>query len=143
MKENPYSIHASTSKDEATHDLLLLLGRSIFPYKSDTIIRVQRDLLGAITWNNLSEIFTILNECANYAIIKEHEGFENNPWLNIVCDSTSDIEMLINARKTNENIKYSHYILLNNSPFYINMIEYSRNNIIDNRIYNGYYYYMV
>ena len=76
-----HRVHATNSEIETNHDLTLLLGKSINDFVKENNswdgneINLQNDLFGANGWNDAKEMFYALNNCINYALLRNYETF--------------------------------------------------------------------
>ncbi|MBE7711333.1 MAG: protein kinase family protein [Cyanobacteria bacterium SIG31] len=74
------AIHSTVNQKEARRDLCLLLGISMDDYLKKapkqwdgTIQHIKRDLVGAYGYKNFEEMFYVLNETTNYAVLRNYE----------------------------------------------------------------------
>lgn len=70
-----HKIHATNNCWETNHDLTLLLGLNVEDFirhqKADTSVEILRqDLVGAKGWNNLEQLFYVLNNTVEYVILR-------------------------------------------------------------------------
>lgn len=78
-------IHSSVRPEETKHDLCLLLGISYDDYLKTTpknwngeIKSIKQDLAGCNGWKSLNELFYVLNETSNYAVLRNYEILPDN-----------------------------------------------------------------
>ena len=74
-----HKIHATNNEKEFNHDITLLLGVNkedfVKKYKPNKdVININQDLPGADTWNNIEEMFYVLNNCIDYVVLRDFEN---------------------------------------------------------------------
>lgn len=163
MTGGGHKIHATNSQIETNHDLTLLLKRNVQDYlKENTqnwdgkIEEKNEDLIGTKEWNTVSEMFYALNNCTNYAILRNYESLPNEIYENdhndidLICESKEDVAYILNAVPVFEEDYRVHYktsvegriayfdLRYVGDNYYYKKIE---ENILRNRIYNekGFY----
>lgn len=117
-----HKVHATNSEIETNHDLTLLLGKNIKDYletinenDSKEIINLKQDLLGQDGFSTVKEMFYALNNCINYAIIRNYESLPDEIYINehndidIVCDSYENAAYVLNAEKIFQEEYRVHY----------------------------------
>lgn len=117
-----HKVHATNSEVETNHDLTLLLGKNIEDYlknidtsKKEEIINLNQDLVGQEGFSSVKEMFYILNNCINYAIIRNYENLPDEIYVNdhndidIVCDSYQNAAYVLNAEKVFKEEYRVHY----------------------------------
>lgn len=99
-KEKPTSlVHSSNTKFEASHDLTLLLGVNAEDFFNNhnglpwcgSIESVQKDVIGASGWSNLTEMFYVLNNTTTYVVLRNYENMLEE----LLCNEHPDIDMLV------------------------------------------------
>ena len=113
-----HKIHATNSLSETNHDLTLLLGKNVKDYLKEhkflwdgKIKYLKTDLIGANGFQNVEQMFYILNNCVNYAILRNYETLPDEIYINehndidLICDSKENVAYALNAIKAQE----SHY----------------------------------
>ena len=70
-----HKIHATNSTDEANYDLMLLFQKDTKDYKKDkkwngSVEISNKDLIGYDGWDNLEQLFSILNSCCKYVVLR-------------------------------------------------------------------------
>ena len=159
-----HKIHATDNQDETNHNLTLLLGKNtkdfLEEYKKEKwdgeICKISQDLLGARQWNTTGEMFYALNNCINYAILRNYESLPNEIYENdhndidIICESLIDAAYVLNAipvfnedyrvhykTKVEDKIAYFDLRNIGDKYYYENMEK----DILKNRVYNekGFY----
>ncbi len=86
-----HKIHATNDTKEVQHDLTLLMGKNAVDYvPKSRHIKLKQDLVGARGWDNLADLFYVLNNTAKYVIMRNFEGY---PHL-IVSSCHDDIDFL-------------------------------------------------
>lgn len=116
-----HRVHATNSEIETNHDLTLLLGKSIKDFiKENPKFDIQeeslnQDLIGANGWKSVEEMFYVLNNCTNYAILRNYETLPEEIYVNdhndidIICDSYENVAYVLNAKKVFEENYRVHY----------------------------------
>lgn len=102
-----HKIHATNNPDETRKDVLLLTGKFYQDYLNATEIWdnqlpedvIERNLLGSIQWNSLSELFEVLNETTKYVVLRNFDGFPERYYTN----EHGDIDLLVDDL---QNAKY-------------------------------------
>ena len=106
-----HKIHGTDNQMETNHDITLLLGKNVKDFlEEDTreiwdgkIEEISTDLVGAQMWKTTSEMFYALNNCVNYAILRNYESLPEEIYENdhndidIICESLQDIAYVLNA----------------------------------------------
>ncbi len=115
-----HRVHCTNSVYEVNHDLTLLLGKNASDYlskleKEKREICLNQDLVGANGFNNIEDAFYLLNNCSNYAILRNYENLPNEVYLkehndiDILCDSRENVAYILNAKKVQEEDTRSQY----------------------------------
>lgn len=105
-----HKVHATNDEIETNHDITLLLNKNLEDYlksteKAENIISIKKDLFGAKGWNDVNEMFYALNNCLNYAILRNYECLPEEIYVNghndidIICDSFENASYILNAEK--------------------------------------------
>lgn len=111
-----HKIHATNNEEETNHDLTLLLDKNIKDFLKENslekdngnIQKIKKDLFGNKQWNKVSDMFYALNNCTNYAILRNYEALPNEIYENdhndidLICDSLEDVAYVLNAKPTCE-----------------------------------------
>lgn len=117
------TVHGTNDEVETNHDLTLLLGKNIKDFLQENkdekwngeIIEIKRDLMGTTKWNSVSEMFYVLNNCLNYAILRNYESLPNEIYENdhndidIICDCLEEAKYILNAEPVFEEKYRVHY----------------------------------
>lgn len=157
-----HKVHATDSQKETEHDLTLLLGKNVEDFLKENqkwdgkIESLNADLFGAEKWNSVEDMFYALNNCVNYAVLRNYEVLPDEIYVNehndidVICESLQDVAYILNAipvfsedyrvhYKTNVEEKIAYFDLRNiGDNYYYEPIE---RNILKDRIYNekGFY----
>lgn len=154
-----HRIHATNSLEETNHDLTLLLGKNVEDYiktvrPSKKLVEYQNDIVGAIKWNSLEEIFYVLNNCTKYVILRDYENdmcemYDNpNYDADVLCQNKIDMKWLLNATEVflDNHIQYEINLKGNKALFdlkYLGDDYYCydlEKDILNSRLlHNGYY----
>lgn len=94
-----FTVHSSISENETNHNLTLLFGKNTrdfeeeLPKEWDGIIKnFESDLIGYNGWNDMNELFYVMNGTVNYVILR---NFEEMP----VKFDYHDVDLLVNDEK--------------------------------------------
>lgn len=163
MTGGGHKVHATNNPIEVNHDITLLLDKSTKDFEIENqsvwdgkIIELNKDLFGAHGWNNTNDMFYALNNCINYAIIRNYEKLPEEIYMNdhndidLICESAIDCAYVLNARKvfpedyrvhfvTNvENKKAFFDLRFIGDNYYCKLLE---EDILEKRIFNpkGFY----
>ncbi len=163
MTGGGHKVHGTNSEIETNHDLTLLLGKNIEDYKKTLdkkenvqIQNLKKDLLGTKGFYTVKEMFYALNNCINYAIIRNYETLPNEIYVNehndidIICDSLDDAAYILNGQKVfQENYRVHYKVKVENKYAFFDLRYVGDNyyyykmqlDILKNRIYNekGFY----
>ena len=159
-----HKVHATNSQSETNHDITLLLGKNVEDYLKDNgekewngkIEELKRDLTGCGVWKDAKEMFYVLNNCVNYAILRNYEGLPEEIYVNehndidLICESMVETAYILNARSMHKEIfrvqheasvgdKIAYFDLRNvGDNYYFKPLE---ERILKNRVYNekGFY----
>lgn len=110
-------VHGTNNEVETNHDLTLLLGKNIEDFlKENTeslnckwngkIETLKSELFGNEKWNSVADMFYALNNCTNYAILRNYESLPNEIYekdhndIDIICNSLEDVKYILNAEPT-------------------------------------------
>ena len=115
MTGGGHKIHCTNSLKETNHDLTLLLDKNIEDYlkdvninKTDNIINLEKDLFGANGFNSVSDMFYSLNNCIDYAILRNYETLPDEIYVNkhndidVICTSRENAAYILNAKKAQD-----------------------------------------
>lgn len=115
-------IHATNSPEETNHDITLLLGKNTEDYlKSVTApwsgeaVKLQQDLPGAVEWQDLTQLFYVLNNTCKYLVLRNHEclpkafSTKEHGDIDILVTHQSDAALLLNAQKVHKIPYRVHY----------------------------------
>lgn len=158
-----HKIHGTNDENETNHDLTLLLDKNIEDFLKENnrkwnekIEYISKDLFGNNRWNTVNDMFYALNNCTNYAILRNYESLPNEIYekdhndIDIICDSLEDVAYVLNAKpvfeekyrvhyKTNVENRVAYFDLRHiGDNYYFEKIE---KNILNERVYNkkGFY----
>lgn len=104
-----FSVHASNSKKESNHDLILLLGKNsnelqkTLPSKWDRKIKkIESNLIGNDEWKDLREFFDVLNNTCNYVVLRNFQKLPNQVIhhdIDILTDDVKNLSNILNEKK--------------------------------------------
>ena len=112
-----HKVHCTNSIEETNHDLTLLLDKNVEDYLKELkiekdVINLSKDLLGANGFMSVNEMFYALNNCANYAILRNYEILPDDIYVNehndidLICNSKENVAYILNAKKVTEDPEY-------------------------------------
>ena len=156
-----HKVHATNSEAETNHDLTLLLGKNTEDYlkentKNGGIVDIEQDLIGVNGFKTVKEMFYVLNNCINYAIIRNYESLPDEIYLNehndidIICDSCENAAYILNGEKVfPENYRVHYKVKVEDKFAYFDLRHVGDNyydekielEILNKRIFNerGFY----
>ncbi len=107
-----HKIHSTNTISETNHDLVLLLGMNIDDFvninagKYDGRIQQNgNDLIGYKGWENISQLFYVLNASINYVVLRNFEclpdkyNLEDHGDIDLLTDNLLNMKYIINSRK--------------------------------------------
>lgn len=105
-------IHATNSPEETNHDITLLLGKNSADYLQQvkapwngSHIKLDQDLPGCDGWKDLHELFYVLNNTAEYLVLRNHECLPHafstaeHGDIDILTLNEQDTASILNAKK--------------------------------------------
>jgi hypothetical protein len=116
-----YPIHASDTQKETEHDLTLLLGKNLEDFEKhssdnwdEKIISINSNLIGSDGWDDLDQIFYVLNATTNYVVLRNYEELvetKNIPIddIDLFSESIEDLEFIINPKKIKGKEKFYYH----------------------------------
>lgn len=130
-----HRIHATNDEKETNHDLTLLLGKNIEDYLKENskqwneeIEDISTDLFGSVCWKSTSDMFYALNNCTNYAILRNYESLPDEIYENehndidLICESMEDVAYILNAIPVfNENYRVHYKTNVENKIAYFDL----------------------
>lgn len=165
-------VHGTNNEIETNHDLTLLLGKNIKDFLKDfkteyydekdginnnkKIEPLKIELFGNNKWNNVTDIFYALNNCTNYAILRNFEALPNEIYekdhndIDIICDSLEEVKYILNAEPVHkEQYRVQYKVKVDNRIAFFDLRSIGDNyyytpmeqKILSERIYNdkGFY----
>lgn len=116
-----HKIHATNNEKETNHDITLLLGKNIEDFLEENkeyeenISELNIDLFGNEQWESVTDMFYALNNCTNYAILRNYESLPEEIYENdhndidVICESLEDAVYILNAESVFEEEYRVHY----------------------------------
>ncbi len=118
-----YAIHSSITEKETNDDLILLLGKNIQDLKKDlsekwdgVIKKLESDLVGQNGWNDMNQLFYVLNSTTNYVILRNFEElpekypiYEHND-IDVLTDDYLRIPYITNGGKSAFNDEFPPFV---------------------------------
>lgn len=117
-----HRIHATNDEKETNHDITLLLGKNVKDYLKENntkwdgkVTNITNDLFGSNGWKTVNEMFYVLNNCTNYAILRNYESLPDEIYENdhndidLICESMEDTAYVLNAEPVFKESYRVHY----------------------------------
>lgn len=165
MTGGGHRVHGTDSQKETDHDLTLLTGMNIEDFLKNhseewngQIEELNQDLIGTYSWKNAEEMFYALNNCTEYAILRNYEALPEEIYVNehndidVICNSFENVTYILNAEKVFEEEYRVHYktqigekiayfdLRYIGDNYYCKELEES---LLKNRIYNDKGFYTI
>ena len=133
MSGGGYKIHGTTNIKESDHDMTLLFGLNTDDFAagqetSSDIIEFNKDLAGSDGWDDLRQLFYIMNNCCNYVVMRNYENLfkdiyvEGHNDVDILCDSKENVSLIVNGDKVHsENYRVQYKVNIDNYPVYFDI----------------------
>ncbi len=159
-----HKIHGTNSEVETNHDLTLLIGKNIEDFKSyleknpwnGEIEALNSNLLGTDGWNCIEDVFYVLNNGCEYAILRNYEEINSNVYCNghedidLLCRDKKEVEYLLGCKaKFKQKYRVHYFINVNNQKVMVDLRHvgdgyYDKSwqmDMLERRVYNeeGYY----
>lgn len=105
-----HKIHATNNPGESRHDLALLLGESADELLSTggawngEIEKIEQDLAGHAGWDNITQLFHILNLTTHYIVLRNYEvlpdkyNFDQHGDIDLLCSNYREMCYIANSR---------------------------------------------
>ncbi len=159
-----HKVHATNSEKETNHDLTLLLGKSLKDFlkevegKEESIVNLKQDLIGTDGFKTVKEMFYVLNNCIDYAVLRNYETLPEEIYTNehndidLICDSYENAAYILNAEKVFPEEYRIHYKVKVEDKIAFFDLRYIGDNyyyynlekaLLENRIYNSKGFYTV
>lgn len=165
MTGGGHRVHGTDSQKETDHDLTLLTGMNVEDFLkkynkewNGQIEELEQDLIGARSWKNAEEMFYALNNCTDYAILRNYESLLEEIYVNehndidIICKSYENVAYILNAEKVfEEEYRVHHKTNVEGKVAYFDLRYVGDNyyckeleeNLLKNRIYNNKGFYTI
>jgi len=100
-----HKVHATDNIKETKHDLFLLLGKKYDEYikvvdfnvpKVVSEKRLNKNLIGCIQWDSLSQLFEAMNQVVEYVVLRNFDGMPNSYY----SETHGDIDLLVSGNPT-------------------------------------------
>ena len=159
-----HKVHATNSETETNHDLTLLLGKSVQDFLKENPSfngiekNINQDLIGSNKWNSVEELFYVLNNTADYAILRNYENLPEEIYVNdhndidLICTSYENIAYILNAKKVfNEEYRVHYKTEINDKFAYFDLryvgddyyYKSLEEDLLKNKVYNKKGFYSV
>lgn len=136
MTGGGHKIHATDNVNETKHNIALIFGTSLDDflnkYKTKVKdIKLKQDLVGTNGWNSFDQLFTVLNQCSEYIVLRNHQNinleyFQNNVGdIDILSKDMMETKFILGDLK---NINNSHLkVDINKDIILFEIDQYNRN----------------
>lgn len=136
MTGGGHKIHGTNSTKEYINDIKKLLPKT---WDNLNFIKNEKKLrLDQIDnkWNSLKELFTFLNDCEKYVILRNYQNLEKevfncdslHPDIDILCENPKNIADLIGAKKTSKkSYRRQYYIFINEQKIFLDLRALNEN----------------
>ncbi len=154
-----HKIHATNSPTEFNHDITLLLGINSTDYQSNIqthlkTTEIKRDISGAHGWCSEEELFYVLNNTVDYAILrgcdvlKEDFQYTENQDIDILVRDYTTCSYIINGTPCCSEDRPHQKVIIKGKTVYIDLWDIHRdyydilwsNNMLQNKVLQQYYY---
>ncbi len=121
-----FSIHGSIHEKEANHNLTLLLGKNLQHISNEIksswdkkIKKIESELIGIDKWDNLEQLFFVLNNTINYVVLRNFEKLpkknidEKNEDIDILTDDDLQIPYILGKNLTNNETPNFPFVNIN------------------------------
>ncbi|MEZ5567019.1 MAG: hypothetical protein R3E54_01475 [Halioglobus sp.] len=104
MTGGGHRIHASNNHSETLRDAVLIFGDELPEAKEPDHV-LCRDLTGANSWASLKEMFSVMNVCAKYVVLRNFDTLPDkhdtklHGDIDILCTDHREFALLANAQK--------------------------------------------
>lgn len=112
----PYQVHSSNNVSEFYFQSVLLLGRSLLQKslltRSADMVELHRDLEGADGWESWQELFSVLNICTNYLVLRNYDALPSKSSegdVDFLCENLQWLASAANVRQ-NSNRSYKGHV---------------------------------
>ena len=127
-----HKVHATDNIKETKYQLTLLLNKLYSDYLkvenfSGETINLERDLVGAGGWKNISDIFSVLQKASNYLVLRNYENIEEevnalHPDIDILCDDQELFVRLINGKpSTRKKHRVQYLVSVGGKPVFFDV----------------------
>ena len=111
---NKYRIHGTETAEETEHDLMILLGKNLndirqsLPQRWDDEIKIFHSDTNSQGWENISQLFYVLNATVRYVVLRNFENLHNNfaskahNDIDILTDQLEQIKITAKAKRAFE-----------------------------------------
>ena len=125
--DGEFPIHGSIHEKEANHDLTLILGKNAIDLQKKVnqnwdggIKKIKSDLFGTNGWDDINDVFYLLNSTTNYVILRNFEKYPEeitsdiHPDIDILVDDIIHLPYLLNQVNVVEKREDSPYVIVEN-----------------------------
>ncbi len=102
MTGGGHRVHATNNQAETLRDAVLLFGLEL-PEARGSDVPICRDLVGAGAWGSLTEMFSVMNLCTRYVVLRNFDSLPEkhdasmHGDIDILCTDYDEFALLANA----------------------------------------------
>jgi hypothetical protein len=159
-----HKIHSTNSLMESKHDIVLLIGQTVEEFEKQNkkvwdgnVNKLNKDLIGAIEWTSLRQVFTVLNNCCNYLVLRNYNYLpdvyktDEHGDIDLLTDNLKNIVFTLNAHKVYKyKYRVHYYVIINNEKVFFDFRYIGDNyyttiweeNMLLNRVFNSKGFYV-
>jgi hypothetical protein len=116
MTGGGHRVHATNNQSETLRDTVLLFGMEL-PETQDSDDPICRDLVGAGGWSSLTEMFSVMNLCTKYVVLRNFETLpqKHDPTMHgdidLLCTDHEEFALLADAEAVFPQSYRRHYFV--------------------------------
>ncbi len=139
-----HKIHATNTRIEADHDLTLLFGKNTSDFLKDLVkdkpsAKIEKwphDVVGSNGWENLKQLFYVLNNTIDYVVLRNFDQLPDE----FYAEKHGDIDLLVPSYEDISHITNAKPVFKQKYRVYNNVVVSGKNVLFDFRnIGDGYY----
>ncbi|QFU01527.1 hypothetical protein FIU83_07720 [Halomonas sp. THAF5a] len=105
--DEPYQVHSSNNISEFYFQAVLVLGKPLLNQalsrRSPETVELHRDLEGANGWESWKQLFSVLNVCSDYLVLRKYDDLPLHAGEGDVDFLCGDIQWLASAANVHQN----------------------------------------
>ncbi len=111
LGKNNSKVHGTNSEAETRHDLMLLLGLTIEEFRKTykkIPNTIKQNLVGCNGWDNLEQLFKVLNETIDYVVLRNYDflpkqyKLSEHGDIDLLVDNEKELARLLVAKKVSK-----------------------------------------